>query len=84
MDVKIFNKSELINSLQVSVVKDIPQGDFDPKKYFLIKNNTDEDMLVTIVPAGQSEPVTTYMYIGWNPELVKKVINALSGLQYGY
>ena len=84
MDVKIFNKSELINSLQVSVVKDIPQVDFNPNKYFLIKNHTDEDMLVTIVPAGQSEPVTTYMYIGWNPELVKKVINAPSGLQYGY
>lgn len=84
MDTRIFNQGQVINSLQVSVLKSIPQGDFNPGHIFLIKNNTDDNLEVTVIPAGQEEQVTTTLYPGWNPELVKKIINAPSGLQYGY
>ena len=84
MDTRIFNQDGVLNSLQVSVVKEIPVGNFEPGLIFLIKNDTGEDLNVTIIPAGQSEEITTTMSPGWNPELVKKVINAPSGLKYGY
>lgn len=84
MDTQLYNQGRVINSLQVSVLKDVTPGDFNPGVVFLIKNNTEDDLEVTIVPAGQSEPVTTTLYTGWNPELIKQIINAPSGLQYGY
>lgn len=84
MDVRLFNQGQVTNSLQVSTLKDIPTGNFNPGVVFLVKNNTDEDVQVTIIPAGQDQPVTTTLYIGWNPELIKQIINAPSGLQYGY
>lgn len=84
MDTRIFNQGQVTNSLQVSVLKDIPSGNFKPGVVFLIKNNNEEDLQVTIVPAGQKEQVTTTIYAGWNPELCLEVINAPSGLQYGY
>ena len=84
MDIRMFNQDGVLNSLQVSVVKEIPVGNFEPGLVFLIKNDTGEDLQVTIIPAGQSEEITTTMSSGWNPELVKKVINAPSGLKYGY
>lgn len=84
MDTRIFNQDGVLNSLQVSVVKEIPVGNFEPGLIFLIKNDTEENLNITIIPAGQSEEITTTMSPGWNPELVKKVINAPSGLKYGY
>ena len=84
MDMKVFNQRGTLNSLQVSVVKEIPIGNFEPGLVFLIKNDTEESLQVTIVPAGQTEEVTTTISAGWNPELVKKVVNAPSGLKYGY
>ena len=84
MDIRMFNQDGVLNSLQVSIVKEIPVGNFEPGLVFLIKNDTGEDLQVTIIPASQSEEITTTMSPGWNPELVKKVINAPSGLKYGY
>lgn len=84
MDTRIFNQGQVTNSLQVSILKDIPTGNFKPGHVFLIKNNTEDDLQVTLIPAGQDEQVTTTIYSGWNPELVKEIINAPSGLQYGY
>ena len=84
MDTRMFNQNGVQNSLQVSVVKEIPVGNFEPGLIFLIKNDTEENLNVTIIPAGQSEEITTTISPGWNPELVKKVINAPSGLKYGY
>ena len=84
MDMKVFNQRGTLNSLQVSVVKEIPTGDFEPGLVFLIKNDTEESLQVTLVAAGQTEEVTTTISAGWNPELVKKVVNAPSGLKYGY
>lgn len=84
MDIRIFNQGGILNSLQVSTIQEIPQGNFDPGLIFLIKNDTEEDLQVTIVPAGQDNEITTTISVGWNPELVKKVINAPSGLKCGY
>lgn len=78
------NKNYARESLQISKMGEIPSGTFEFKSGFLIKNNTDEDLQVTIVPLDGEEEITTTMYVGWNPELVKKIINAPSGLQYGY
>lgn len=84
MDARIFNQGQVVNSLQVPVLKDIPTGNFNPGRVFLIKNNTEDDIQLTIILAGQSEQVTTTFYSGWNPVLVKEIINAPRGLQYGY
>lgn len=84
MDIRMFNQGGILNSLQVSTIQQIPQGNFEPGLIFLIKNDTEEDLQVTIVPAGQDNEITTTISVGWNPELVKKVINAPSGLKYGY
>lgn len=73
-----------INNLQVSTIQEIPQGNFEPGLIFLIKNDTEEDLQVTIVPAGQNNEITTTISVGWDLKLVKKVINASSGLKYGY
>ena len=84
MDTRLFNKDGLISSLQVSFVKDVPKGDFSPGLYFLLKNITDDNITVRCIPAGMDEEIETVIYPGWNPELIKKVINSPSGLQYGY
>lgn len=49
------------------------------------KNISDDDVEVTIIPAGQKDSIKTILGVGWNPEICKGVINAPSGvLQYGY
>lgn len=77
-------KEGYFNSLQISHMGDITGASFKLQQYFLVKNNTDDDLEVKIVLAGQKEPITTTLYVGWNPELIKEVINAPQGLQYGY
>lgn len=44
MDNRIINRAEVINSLQVSVLRNIPAGDFNPGIGFLVKNITEENM----------------------------------------
>ena len=74
-----------INSLQISVLKEAPSGNFNPGVNFLLKNISDDDVEVTIIPAGQKDSIKTILGVGWNPEICKGVINAPSGvLQYGY
>lgn len=82
---KILNKDLLINSLQVSKLKDIPQGNFNPGIYFLVKNITDNNVTIEVRPAGQSEFVSTVLYPGWNPELISEIKNVTANqLQYGW
>lgn len=51
----------------------------------LLKNISDDDVEVTIIPAGQKDSIKTILGVGWNPKICKGVINAPSGvLQYGY
>ena len=42
MNTKLNNNSDLITSLQVGVLKDVPAGNFNPGHYFLIKNITED------------------------------------------
>lgn len=82
---ELLNKDLLINSLQVSKLKSIPAGDFNPKMYFLVKNITDNNITVEVRPAGQKEFVTTVLYPGWNPELIAEIKGVIADqLQYGW
>lgn len=79
------NKNFDHQSLQVSVLKDVSSGkDFEMDNGFLIKNITEDDIELTIIPLHQKESIKTIFYSGWNPELVKKIINVPSGIQIGY
>lgn len=84
MDARIVS-NQVINSLQISVLKEVPSGNFNPGVNFLLKNISDDDVEVTIIPAGQKDSIKTILGVGWNPEICKGVTNAPSGvLQYGY
>ena len=85
MDNRIINRAEVINSLQVSVLRYIPAGDFNPGIGFLVKNITEENIQLQVRPAGQSEFITTVLYPGWNPEIYSEIKGVLANtLQYGY
>ena len=75
-------------SLQVSVIGNIPSGNFklgSPKEVFLIKNITDEAISLSVKPAGSGEFITTQIYPGWNPEIISEIQDAPeNSLQYGY
>lgn len=83
----ISNKSGDGLSLALSYLKDMPTGDFalNGDSPFYVRNNTDSTMEVEIIPLGNKESVRVnipgYAEL---PVLVKKVINAPSGLQWGY
>ena len=82
---KITNQGGAINPLQVSVLKDIPAGNFNPGIYFLVKNITEGNIEAQVRPAGQSEFVTTIIYPGWNPEIYSEIKGVSEDtLQYGY
>lgn len=87
----ILSTSNFANSLQVAIIGKIPSGTFSiddeygDKVPFLIKNIGDDNVTVSIVPAGGTEPVSTVVYPGWNVELVKEIRdNNSEDLQYGY
>lgn len=52
MDNRIINRAEVINSLQVSVLRNIPAGDFNPGIGFLVKNITEGNIQLQVRPAG--------------------------------
>lgn len=88
---KLMSQSNFGNSLQVAIIGKITAGTFNisdgrgGKIPFLIKNITEDNITVTIVPAGNDKPIETVLYPGWNVELVKEVQNAQDNtLQYGY
>lgn len=82
---KLLNKNHSVTSLQVSTLQDVPAGkDFELTSGFLIKNISDDDIQLTVIPLDGNEEITTIFYSGWNPELVKKIINVPSGIQIGY
>lgn len=56
--------NQVVNSLQVSILGDVPPSDFILGLDFLIKNISDEDVEATIIPAGQKESIKTIMGIG--------------------
>lgn len=54
LDARIVS-NQVINSLQISVLKEVPSGNFNPGVNFLLKNISDDDVEVTIIPAGQKD-----------------------------
>lgn len=88
---KLLSQSNFSNSLQIAIMGKITSGTFNindgrgGKVPFLIKNITDENITVTVLPVGNDNPIETVLYPGWNVELVKEVQNAETNtLQYGY
>lgn len=76
-------------SLALSVLKDMPTGDFTLKgdSPFYVRNNTESTLEVELVPLGNKDGESVTVLIGGCtelPVLVKKVINAPEGLQWGY
>lgn len=47
----------------------MPSGNFNPGVNFLLKNISDDDVEVTIIPAGQKDSIKTILGVGWNPEI---------------
>jgi hypothetical protein len=63
--------NQVINSLQISVLKEVPSGNFNPGVNFLLKNISDDDVEVTIIPAGQKDSIKTILGVGWIQRYVK-------------
>lgn len=85
MDAIILNQDRKQNSLQVSRLQDVPAGDFNPGMMVLLKNITEENISISLKPAGQTDFVTTVLYPGWNVELVNAVKGVTANtLQYGW
>ena len=82
---KVANREGKISSVQVSILQNVPAGDFFPGVIFLIKNITDDNITIQIRPAGQDNFIETVLYPGWNPEMCEEIRDAEKGtLQYGY
>ena len=82
---KLINKNHSVNSLQVSTLRDVTKGStFSLESGFLIKNITDDNIELTVVPLDGTTQIKTIFYTGWNPELIKKIINVPEGIQIGY
>ena len=52
---KVANREGKISSVQVSILQNVPAGDFFPGVIFLIKNITDDNITAEIRPAGQDK-----------------------------
>lgn len=90
METRITNRANAINSFQISVIGEVNKANFTlsdgqgGKLGFLLKNNTEEPLVVELIPYSMDTSITTTIYPGWNVELVREVINQVDGLQYGY
>lgn len=81
----LINENGCANSLQVSVLQDIPAGDFKPGRAFVVKNITDDAIQAEVRLVNQENFVTTQIYPGWNPELLAEIKDVEADtLQYGY
>lgn len=87
---QVYSGGTFVTNFQVARMGNIPSGIFNitvsgKKQPFLIKNITEDNVEVKIVPAGQTETVTTILYPGWNVEIVNQINNAPAyTLQYGF
>lgn len=87
---QVYSGGTFVTNFQVTRMGTIPSGNFNitvsgKKQPFLIKNITEDNVEVKIVPAGQTKAVTTILYPGWNVEIVNQINNAPADtLQYGF
>ena len=83
--VAIINENGVVNSLQVSCLHNIPEGNFNPGRAVVVKNITDDAIECSIRLVNQEDFVTTQIYPGWNPELIAEIEDVpADSLQYGY
>ena len=82
----LVNKDDKLVSLQVSTLKDMPQGNFVSKNgYFLVKNITEDTIDAEVKLAGNKDYIVTPLYSGWNVEIIEAIKNVQPNtLQYGY
>ena len=84
-EVIIKNENGCPNSLQVSVLQDVPAGNFSPGRPVVVKNITDDAVQLSVRLVNQDNFVTTQIYPGWNPELIIEIEDVEADtLQYGY
>lgn len=87
---QVYSGGTFVTNFQVAHMGTIPLGKFSitvsgQKQPFLIKNITEDNVKVEIVPAGQRKAITTVLYPGWNVEIVNQINNAPADtLQYGF
>lgn len=87
---QVYSSGTFVTNFQVAHMGAIPSGYFNitisrQKQPFLIKNITEDNVEVEIIPAGQTAAITTVLYPGWNVEIVNQVNNAPADtLQYGF
>lgn len=87
---QVYSGGTFVTNFQVTRMGAISSGNFNitvsgQKQPFLIKNITEDNVEVEIVPAGQTTAITTVLYPGWNVEIVNQVNNAPADtLQYGF
>lgn len=87
---QVYSGGTFVTNFQVARMGTIPSGNFNitvsgQKQPFLIKNITEDNVEVEIVPAGQTTGITTVLYPGWNVEIVNQINNAPADiLQYGF
>lgn len=85
MDTKLYTSDGVLNSLQVSFLGNIPSGSFQTGRNFLVKNITEDNVTAEIFPASSTTWISTVLYPGWNPEIIKGVRGVTDNtLQYGY
>ena len=87
---QVYSGGTFVTNFQVAHMGAILSGNFNTavsgqKQPFLIKNITEDNVEVEIVPAGQTTAITTILYPGWNVEIVNQINNAPADtLQYGF
>lgn len=81
----LINDNGCANSLQVSCLHDVPAGNFNIGRGFVIKNITDDEVTLSVRLISQTDFIDTKFYPGWNPEIIAEIEDAPSDtLQYGY
>ena len=81
----IKNDNGAVNSLQVSCLENVPQGNSNFGRGVLLKNITDSEISVSVKLLNNKNSILTILYPGWNPEIVVEITNApANSLQFGY
>lgn len=84
-NIQIRNKNGEVNSLQISVLNNVPAGNTDFKRPVLIKNITEENITVEVKLNNDDKFISTVLYPGWNVEIIKAINNVTENqLQYGW
>lgn len=80
----ITNVNNAQNSLQISKLGNVPEGNSTFQQPSLIKNITDDSIVLQVKLLGNNDYIETVLYPGWNVELITAIKGAVANqLQYG-